>query len=120
MEKFVKIQDGKVSVVELSIEEDDLINLFTKTLVNNHLFNPSGEFDVGLINDFGEKLAREAFRMLLQDNRLYKMLSVDGVLTACKNQEIEGYENIIPVQELLAQIKQNMSFEEFRKLVDKA
>lgn len=119
MEKFVRIIGGKVSIVELDITKSDLEELFNALLVNNHIFNVESDSDVELLKDLCFSTASHVYQAISGNPRLSKMLSVSGVVAAMQNQEV-GYEDVFPLKELIAEIRQNLPWEEFKELVDKA
>lgn len=119
MEKFVRIIGGKVSIVELDITKSDLEELFNALLVNNHIFNVESDSDVELL-DLCFSTASHVYQAISGNPRLSKMLSVSGVVAAMQNQEVDGYNDVFPLKELIAEIRQNLPWEEFKELVDKA
>lgn len=120
MEKFVRIIGGKVSIVELDITKSDLEELFNALLVNNHIFNVESDSDVELLKDLCFSTASHVYQAISGNPRLSKMLSVSGVVAAMQNQEVDGYNDVFPLKELIAEIRQNLPWEEFKELVDKA
>ncbi len=119
MEKFVKIINGKVSIVEPDITKDDFERLCNGLLVNNHIFNVESDSDVELLTDLCFSIASHVYQAISGNTRLSKMLSVSGVVAAMQNQEV-GYEDVFPLKELFAEIRQNLPWEEYKELVDKA
>lgn len=120
MEKFVKLVNGKISVIEPDITKSDIADLFNAVVVNNNIFNAQDESDVELAKDLCYLLANEAYRMISENPRLSKILSVRGVVSAMQSQEVQGYENIFPIQEIFTQLRQELPWDEFKELVDKA
>jgi hypothetical protein len=90
MEKFVKIINGRVSIVEPDITKDDFERLCNGLLVNNHIFNVESDSDVELLTDLCFSIASHVYQAISGNTRLSKMLSVSGSSQQCKSGGLRG------------------------------